>query len=532
MKKSLVAVGVIVALGAAWGVASWQTGKKIEANLDAYIAKANQLIKDKYPDIPVTLTAKDFSRGIFSSDVKLILKETKKSGDTSGAGEEVVLLNTIDHGPFPLSQLKSMVFSPNMAAIHTELENNDVTKPAFDITGGKSPVVTDTRVSYDQSFDIDLAVSKINYKKDGEELAFSGADLNVKFDKEFKNVKGKGSSDELTYRKGERESMVLKGLSFDSDVSKSGDSYFYLGDQNLSLKELAVVNYSDTVSLKDLKMNGTSGSKDNKLTADVDYSLGSLSYRDIDLGAISLKGSLKDLDATSANTLMASLEEYTKMSESMYTEDFDEEKMAALDEKMKSNALGLFKYSPSFAIAPLSWKNSGGESKVNLNVTFNALNADSFKALEKASSFEKALPVLVKEFGFNMDLSKSMLTDFVGVAMQSQGMGAKEAKEQGEQGVAQMASMGAMMEIVKVTDKAITMDLKYSNNNIDFNGKKYTVAEFLEKYDQYGALSDNSGDDEGYEEEAIEIDPNGDVTEEVTIGEEPAADAAAAPAAQ
>lgn len=78
MKKSLVAVGVIVALGAAWGVASWQTGKEIEANLDEYIAKANKAIKDKYPDIPVTLTAKDFSRGIFSSDVKLIIKETKK----------------------------------------------------------------------------------------------------------------------------------------------------------------------------------------------------------------------------------------------------------------------------------------------------------------------------------------------------------------------------------------------------------------------------------------------------------------------
>lgn len=529
MKKSLVAVGVIVALGAAWGVASWQTGKKIEANLDEYIAKANKAIKDNYPDAPVTLTAKDFSRGIFSSDVKLIIKETKKSGDTSG--EELVILNTIDHGPFPLSQLKSMVFSPNMAAIHSELENNDITKQAFEITGGKSPVATDTRISYDQSFDIDLAVSKINYKKDGEELAFSGADLNVKFDKEFKNVKGKGSSNELTYRKGDRESIVMKGLSFDSDVAKSGDSYFYLGDQNLSLKELAVVNYSDTVSLKDLKLNGTSGSKDNKLTADVDYSLGSLSYRDIDLGAISLKGSLKDLDATSANTLMASVEEYTKLSESMYTEDFDDAKMEALDEKMKSNALGLFKYSPSFAIAPLSWKNSGGESKVNLNVTFNALNEESFKALEHAGSFEKVLPVLVKEFGFNMDLSKPMLTDFVAVAMQSQGMGAKEAKEQGEQGVAQMASMGAMMEIVKVTDKAITMDLKYSNNNIDFNGKKFTVAEFLEKYDQYGVLSDNSGDDEGYEEEAIEMDPNGDVTEDVTIGEEPAADVAA-PAAQ
>ena len=36
MKKSLVAVGVIVALGAAWGVASWQTGKKLKQTLMVY----------------------------------------------------------------------------------------------------------------------------------------------------------------------------------------------------------------------------------------------------------------------------------------------------------------------------------------------------------------------------------------------------------------------------------------------------------------------------------------------------------------
>lgn len=528
MKKSLVAVGVIVALGAAWGVASWQTGKTIEANLEQYVAKANQLIKDKYPDAQITLTAKDFSRGIFSSDVKLVLQ-----GEGNNAKDQLVVVNTIDHGPFPLSQLKKMVLSPNMASIHSELESNESTKPAFDMTGGKSPVALDTRISYDQNFDIDLAVSNIDYKKDGEELAFSGADLNVKFDKEFKNVKGNGSSNELTYRKGERESLVMRGLAFDSDVSKSGDSFFYLGDQNLSMKELVVVNYSDNVTLKDLKLNGTSGVKDNKMSADIDYSLGSLSYRDIDLGGITLKGALKDLDATAANTLMASMEEYTQLSDSMYTENFDESKMDALDEKMKTNALALFKHSPSFAISPLSWKNSGGESKINFSMTFNPLTQENFKSLEHSGSFEKILPVLVKDFAFNMDLSKSMLTDFVAVAMQSQGMGVKEAKEQGEQGVAQMASMGAMMEVVKVTDKNITMDLKYSNNNIDFNGKKYTVAEFLTKYDQYGMLSDNSSDE--YEEDTIEMNTDGDVIEEnIAVGEEPAADttAPAAPAAQ
>ena len=86
------------------------------------------------------------------------------------------------------------------------------------------------------------------------------------------------------------------------------------------------------------------------------------------------------------------------------------------------------KYSPSFAIAPLSWKNSGGESKVNLNVTFNALNEESFKALEHAGSFEKVLPGSGERVRVQYGSVKPMLTDFVAVAIQSQGMGAKNQR--------------------------------------------------------------------------------------------------------
>lgn len=41
MNKSLVAVGVIVALGVVWTGGAWYTGKKIETHLEDMVAQAN-----------------------------------------------------------------------------------------------------------------------------------------------------------------------------------------------------------------------------------------------------------------------------------------------------------------------------------------------------------------------------------------------------------------------------------------------------------------------------------------------------------
>ena len=47
MKKSVVAVGVIVALGVVWTGASWYTGKQLESRLAEMVAQANSEIKGK-----------------------------------------------------------------------------------------------------------------------------------------------------------------------------------------------------------------------------------------------------------------------------------------------------------------------------------------------------------------------------------------------------------------------------------------------------------------------------------------------------
>lgn len=56
-------------------------------------------------------------------------------------GDEIAFIEVIDHGPFPLAQLKKLNLIPSMASVHTELANTPVLKKLFDVTNGQSPLL-------------------------------------------------------------------------------------------------------------------------------------------------------------------------------------------------------------------------------------------------------------------------------------------------------------------------------------------------------------------------------------------------------
>jgi uncharacterized protein YdgA (DUF945 family) len=134
MKKSVVAVGVIVALGVVWTGASWFTGKQLEGRLAEMVAQANGEIKRSAPEAGLELSYQNYQRGVFTSRMQLVVKPV--AGTENGwlkPGQSVVLDEVVSHGPFPLAQLKSFNLIPSMASVHTVLVNNDVTKPLFDL---------------------------------------------------------------------------------------------------------------------------------------------------------------------------------------------------------------------------------------------------------------------------------------------------------------------------------------------------------------------------------------------------------------
>ena len=116
MKKSLVAAGVVVALGIVWTGGAWYTGKKLETHLAEMVTQANDQIKRYSPEAGIELSYQNYQRGVFNSQLQLVVKPI--AGQENAwlkAGQTIVLDETVDHGPFPLTQLKSLNLIPAMA---------------------------------------------------------------------------------------------------------------------------------------------------------------------------------------------------------------------------------------------------------------------------------------------------------------------------------------------------------------------------------------------------------------------------------
>ncbi len=198
MKKSLIALSIIVVLGAAWTGASWYTGKLIEQRMSALVDNANSLLKSHLPKFRVKLGYENYQRGIFSSKIRYVLR-ADGSVTTDDAplkpGDEVAFQEIIDHGPFPFAQLKKFNLLPSMASVHTELENTAATKGLFDITKGKSLFTAESRISYGGDTTSTIDVIPLDYQKDKSALKFGGATINADVSRDMKTITLEASSD-------------------------------------------------------------------------------------------------------------------------------------------------------------------------------------------------------------------------------------------------------------------------------------------------------------------------------------------------
>ena len=120
MNKSLVAVGVIVALGVVWTGGAWYTGKKIETHLEDMVAQANAQLKLTAPESNLEVSYQNYHRGVFSSQLQLLVKPVAgKENPWIKSGQSVIFNESVDHGPFPFAQLKKLNLIPSMASIQT-----------------------------------------------------------------------------------------------------------------------------------------------------------------------------------------------------------------------------------------------------------------------------------------------------------------------------------------------------------------------------------------------------------------------------
>ncbi|GAA3891920.1 MULTISPECIES: YdgA family protein [Gibbsiella] len=480
MKKSLVAVSVIVILGAAWTGAAWYTGKLIEQRMGEMVDNANNQLKKDMPQFGMTLSFDNYQRGLFSSQVRFVLRTDNAIGyGLLKPGDEVVLQDTIDHGPFPLAQLKKFNLMPSMASLHTRLENTPALKTLFDITKGQPLFSADSRISYSGTISTVAEVIPVDYQKDATSVKFSGATINSEISRDMKGMSMslQNASTVLSgpNQFGQVEQITLQDVKYTGN-SRLSSVELALGDQSATIKQMNVaIDGKDTVQLDGFSLVSKFGEQESNINGQLDYTLDAMKVLGNDFGSSKLTIKIDRLDSQSVK---AFAENYNKQALALVQKinelDKTEYQRQATDTLLQNLPL-LLKGNPSVSIAPLSWKNSKGESNFTLKLDL----ADPTQAGGTTAAQNQPLANAVKTLDAKLSIPVAMATETTAQAARLQGYNAEEAQKLAQQQVQGLAAMGQMFKLTTLKDDVIGSSFHYADNQVDLNGNKMTLQEFI-----------------------------------------------------
>ncbi|MBE5251569.1 YdgA family protein [Mixta mediterraneensis] len=487
MKKTNVAVGVIVALGVIWTGAAWFTGKQLETHMDQLVQNANTQLNAYAPNSRLKISYQDYQRGVFSSQTKLVIQATSQTEDNSllKPGQSIVFNEKISHGPFPFAQLKHGNLIPSMASVHTELANTNAVKKLFELTNNHSLINAETRIGYSGATDTALKVLPIDYQnvQSGERAATNGGVLNVSIDSKGDSVSLDSDIGSVALTsKNEMGQPVLFTL---NNLNVSGKTHLSpegvrIGDQAIDVEKVnASINGQDALTL--LKLKGTS-SFDNhsgKIGGNIDYHVASVQLQQQDFGQATLKMKLSQFDAQAVKTFS---DNYNAQLQDLLNQqglaDDPIRYQAGVHTILLNNLPTLLKGSPSISIAPLSWKNDKGESTFNLTANFNDPATVSGEPQSLSTMIDRILKTLDGKLIINMPMATETMRH-VGLA---EGYQAEDAQKLADQQVKGLAAMGQMFRLTQQQDDNIVTTLQYARGQVNMNGNKMTLEQFMSRY--------------------------------------------------
>lgn len=483
MKKSLVAVGVIVALGVVWTGTAWYTGKQLEGRMAEMVANANAELNKASPEAGLTLSYQDYQRGLFHSSMQLVIKP--KAGVTSTIlrpEQSIVFNETIDHGPFPFAQLKKFNLLPAMASVHTTLVNNPTTKPLFDIAKGQSFIDAQTRIGYSGDTSSDINLLPLDYVKGDEKVAFSGgqfkADVDGNGDKIAISGEAQSGLVNTTNEYGQKVLMTFNGIKTEGNSSRS-EFIERIGSQKGSIDKLAVsIEGKEMAVVEGLGIDAKSELQEDKkhLSGQIDYTLKSLKVQSKDLGSGKLTVKIGNLDGAAVQEFskLYNAESQKLLADPATAKDPDIYQQRIV-ELFAANLPLLLKGDPVITIAPLSWKNAKGESTFNLSLFLK----DPSTATGEPTSQEEQINRVVKSLDSKLVIPVDMATELMTQIAQLEGYQPAEAAKLAEQQIKGMAAMGQMFRVTTMDGNNVVSSLQYSNSQVTLNGQKMPLSELF-----------------------------------------------------
>lgn len=483
MKKTLVAAGIIVALGVIWTGGSWYTGKQLETHIADMVSQANAQLKLSAPEAGLELSYQDYQRGVFSSQLKMVVKPLAGAENSwLKTGQSVVLDETVSHGPFPLAALKSFNFAPSMASVHTVLVNNEVTKPLFDIAKGQSPFDINTLISYNGDTQSAIALKPLDYEKDAEKVSFSGGDFTLSADNQGNLVAltGEAKSGQVNAVNEYNQRVQLTFNNLKTDGSSKMTSFDErVGDQTLSLERLAVaVEGKDLAELNGMRIAGKSEltADGKKINSQLDYSINSLKLQNQDFGSGQISLKIDGIDGIAMHQFSQQYQAQTQalMAQPDVLQNPELYQQKAVDALFSSLPI-LLKGDPVVTLSPLGWKNAKGESTLNLSLALK----DPAQAAGEAQTLADQIDRGVKSLDTKLTIPMEMATELMTQVARLEGYQQEDATKLAKQQVQGLAAMGQMFRITTTQDNAINSSLQYANGQVTLNGQAMPLTDFI-----------------------------------------------------
>lgn len=484
MKKTVIATGVVIALGVIWTGASWYTGKQLENRMEEMLAQANSEIKRTAPESGVELSYQDYQRGVFTSHVQLVVKPVAGTENPwLKPGQTIVLDEVVDHGPFPLAQLKSFNLIPSMASVKTTLVNNEATKPLFDLAKNESPFEINSRISYAGDTSSDIALKPLNYEKGDEKVTFSGGNFRLDADNAGNvfTLTGEAQSGAINAvnEYGQKVQLTFGNLKADGN-SRLTRFDERIGDQKITLDKLAIgIEGKEIAVLEGMDLDGKSDiSKDGKsINSQLGYDLKSLKVQGQDLGSGKLALKIDNIDGQAWHQFS---QQYRAQSQALLADKELLQKNPELYQQkamdvLFSNLPILLKGEPTITVAPLSWKNSKGETSFNLSL----LLKDPSTATGEPQTLAQELDRSVKSLDSKLTIPVEMATEFMTQIAKLEGYQQNEAAKMAQQQVNGLAAMGQMFRITTMENNTVSASLQYTNGQVTLNGEKMPLDEFV-----------------------------------------------------
>ncbi|WP_426232679.1 YdgA family protein [Pseudomonas sp. TWP3-2] len=485
-KSAGVLLGIVVAIGAISAGGAWYTGTKIEGVLNNAVVDANKELQSAMAGSNGTVAMElvSLERGTFSSTAHYRLKgEGEMFGE---APVELLFVDHIEHGPLPFSRLVSLKWLPVMATSHYELEKTPTTEKWFAAANGAAPLKGVVNIGYDQSTTGNLELLPLETALDDKSsLKFSGLNMDISASAQAQKVKAEGYMDSFKLTSvAEDQTPVqieLNGLTLASNLAKSSYGY-YTGSNTLELTSSKTTfgAKQSVLGVKNFEMKNLTEEKGTSASGRADYKIGEVTLNEKKIGEAKLAMSLKNLDIPSAMSLMqvyqTKLQPYEKAAAEATAAGLPapELKLTPAEEtQVKADLQKLLAAGPQLALENFSLKTANGESRATMVI-------DLTKPASMDLPPDQLTRQLIALLDINVQVSKPMMVDLLSVQAQVDGQtDPKTIVEQATATADMFAGMAVGTQLATLDGTNVSTKLHYAANQVEFNGQKMTVEQFV-----------------------------------------------------